>query len=63
MNGSLKRFINGGILNSDEYGDMVRLLAQNAPMGASRADIDRDYDGIADGNFSPVRSEWEDDDR
>lgn len=62
MNGSLKRHIERGILNSEEFGDMMRELAANMPTGASRADIDRDYDGIADGNFSPVRCAWERDD-
>ena len=59
MNGSLRKYIDDGLLNSEDYGEMMRELAQNTPKGVSRGDIDRDWDGIADGNFSPVREAWE----
>lgn len=49
-----------GLLNSEEYGDMMRELAQNTPSGVTRANIDRDYDGVPDGNYSPMSEAWGD---
>ena len=48
-----------GLNSSEEYGEMCELLRQNAPCEVPQSEIDRDYDGDPDGNFSPVRRAWE----